>query len=277
MSKNNAQKILILGKGFIGAKIRAELGGEISDKMIFSFKDAEAEIKRYNPKILINCAGITGKNNVDDCELVKDESLIANSFVPIILGEVALRRGIRFVHISSGCIYHFDYAKDRPIVEEKIPDFFGLFYSRTKIYSEQALNILASQYPFLIVRIRIPLDNQPNPKNLIDKLIKYKKVIDVENSVTYIPDFLKALKHLLKVKATGIYNVVNKGGLRYPRLMDEYKKYVPDFKYETIGLKKLNLTRTNLILSTKKLEKTGFKVKNIEEVLEECMRNYVKY
>ncbi len=277
MMKDKANKILILGKGFIGAKIKAELGGEISDKMILSFKDAEEEVKRYNPKILINCIGITGKNNVDDCELVKDEALTANSFVPIILGEVALHHGIRFVHISSGCIYHFDYAKDKPIVEEKIPDFLGLFYSRTKIYSEQSLNILASEYPFLIVRIRIPLDDQPNPKNLLNKLIKYKKVINVENSVTYIPDFLKALKHLIKVNAKGIYNVVNKGGLRYPRLMDEYKKYVPDFEYERIPLKKLNLTRTNLILSTKKLEKTGFKVRNIEEVLEECVRNYIKY
>lgn len=277
MMKDKADKILILGKGYIGNKLKEELGGEISDKMISSFKEAEEEIKCYNPKILINCIGITGKNNVDDCELVKDEALTANSFVPIILAEVALRHGIRLVHISSGCIYHYDYAKDKPIMEGKIPDFFGLFYSRTKIYSEQALNILASEYPFLIVRIRIPLDNQPNPKNLLDKLIKYKKVIDVKNSVTYIPDFLKALKHLIRVNAKGIYNLVNKGGLRYPQLMDEYKKYVPDFEYEKIPLKKLNLTRTNLILSTKKLEKTGFKVRKIEEVLEECVRNYTKY
>ncbi len=276
MMKDKAGKILILGKGFIGNKLKEELGGEISDKMILSFKDAEEEVMRYNPKLLINCIGITGKNNVDDCELVKDEALTANSFVPIILAEVALRHGIRFVHISSGCIYHFDYAKDLPIVEEKIPDYFELFYSRTKIYSEQALNILASRYPFLIVRIRIPLDDLPHPKNLLDKLIKYKKVIDVENSVTYIPDFLKALKHLIKVNAKGIYNVVNKGGLRYPQLMDEYSKYAPGFKYEKIILKKLKLNRTNLILSTKKLEKTGFKVRKIEEVLEECVRNYVK-
>lgn len=277
MMKDKKDKIIILGKGYIGNKLKEELGGEISDKMLFSFKEAEEEIMRYNPTILINCIGITGRNNVDDCELVKDEALTANSFVPIILAEVALRHGIRLVHISSGCIYHFDYAKDKPLVEDKIPDFFGLFYSRTKIYSEQSLNILASEYPFLIVRIRIPLDDQPNPKNLLNKLIKYKKVIDVENSVTYIPDFLKALKHLIKVEAKGIYNLVNKGGLRYPLLMDEYKKYVPDFEYEKIPLKKLNLTRTNLILSTKKLEKTGFKVRHIEEVIKECVRNYTKY
>jgi hypothetical protein len=38
---------------------------------------------------------------------------------------------------------------------------------------------------------------------------------------------------------------------------------------------KLQLVRTNLILSTKKLEQSGFKMPRIEDVLEECVRNYV--
>ena len=39
-----------------------------------------------------------------------------------------------------------------------------------------------------------------------------------------MPDFAKAVKHLINVEAKGIYNVVNKGGLRYPELLDVYKK-----------------------------------------------------
>jgi len=268
--------ILILGKGFIGNKLQEEFQADISQQIFSCFTDAEKEIKRFNPGTIINCIGITGKNNVDDCELVKDDALMANTFVPIILGEVALRYGIRLVHISSGCIYHYDYSKNIPLDEESIPDFFELFYSRTKIYSEQALETLSHKYPILIVRIRIPLDNQPHPKNVLTKLINYKKVIDIPNSITYIPDFIKALKHLIEINVTGLFNVVNKGGLRYPELLDIYKKYVPDFKYEVIDLEKLNLVRSNLILSTEKLEKTGFKVRNIHEVLEECVKNYLK-
>lgn len=270
-------KILILGKGFIGSKLQEELNAEISDKMILSFEDAEGEIKRFDPEIIINCIGITGKRNVDDCELVKDQTLIANSFVPIILGEAALRRGIRLVHISSGCIYHYDYTCGTAIIEDNVPDFFELFYSRSKIYSEQALKILSAKYPFLTVRIRIPLDNHPHPKNLLDKLIRYTKVVDIPNSVTYIPDFTKAVKHLIEINAKGIYNVVNKGALRYPALMEIYKKYAPDFKYQVIDYKELNLVRTNLILSTEKLEKSGFKVRDIKDVLEECVKEYVGY
>jgi 3,5-epimerase/4-reductase len=135
---------------------------------------------------------------------------------------------------------------------------------------------MAKKYNILTVRIRIPLDNRPHPKNILTKLIKYGKVIDIPNSVTYVPDFLKALKHLIKIDAYGIFNVLNKFGLRYPDLMDIYKKYVPDFEYTTIDHRKLGLVRTNLVMSVKKLEKTGFAVRPIKDVLEECVKEYVK-
>jgi len=269
-------KILILGKGYIGSRIQEELGGNSSEKIFYKYSDVENEVMRYNPKVIINCIGITGRNNVDDCELVKDDALLANSFLPVMLAEIALRNNIKLIHISSGCIFNYDYAKDKPISEESTPDFFDLFYSRTKIYSEAALKILASKYPVIIARIRIPLDNRPSPKNILDKLIKYKKVIDIENSITYIPDFIKMIKHLIDIEAKGIFNTVNKGALKYPELLDVYKKYVPSFNYEIIDYNKLNLIRTNLILSTEKLEKSGFSVRNIHEVLEECVKNYTK-
>ena len=269
--------ILILGKGFMGSKLQEELGCAISDREIHSYKDAEEEIAKFNPKVLINAIGYIGRN-VDECELNKDMTLGANIFVPLILAEVALRNKIRFVHISSGCIYHFDYSKDESIDEDKIPDYFNLFYSRTKIYSEQPLKILSSEYPILIVRPRIPLDNRPSPKNILNKLINYKdSIIDIPNSVTYMPDFVKAVKHLIRVEARGIYNVVNKGGLRYPELLDVYKKHVPDFKYMVINYKDFKLKRTNIILSTKKLQKTGFDIRDIHEVMEECVQEYLKY
>lgn len=271
--KNN---ILIFGKGYIGTRLQEELNFKISDKKIYSYRDAEEELKKFNPKTIINCVGNVGRN-VDECEKDLDKTLIANTFAPIILLEAALRNNIKFIHISSGCIYHYDYSRDIPIDENKIPDFFELFYSRTKIYSEQALLVLSKKYPVLIIRIRIPLDNRPHPRNILTKLINYKKVIDIPNSVTYIPDFIHALSHLIEINATGIYNVVVKDALRYPELMELYQKYSPGFKYETIDFKKLNQVRTNLILSTKKLENTGFKVRNIQQVLEECVKEYLKY
>ncbi len=270
------KKILILGKGFIGEKLQKEFNCEISGSMINCFSDAENLVKKYNPRIIINCIGITGKRNVDDCELEKDTVLLANSFIPIMLAEVALRNNIKLVHISSGCIFKYDFKEDRPIGEKRVPDFLDLFYSRSKIYSERALEALADKKNILILRIRIPLDTKPHHKNILDKLIRCKKVIDVRNSVTYIPDFIKAVRHLIRINARGIFNVVNKGGLRYPKLMSVYAKYVQGFSYEVINFRELNSIRTNLILSTNKLEKTGFKVRQINSVLEECVKKYLK-
>lgn len=269
------KKILILGKGFMGERLSKEYGAPVDGTPISNFKDAEKVLDHYRPGVLINAIGHTGPGNVDGCELNKDKTLSSNVFVPLILAEASLRRKIKFVHISSGCIYHYDYNKTRPIPETKDPDFLDLFYSRSKIYAESPLEILSRQLNVLIARIRIPLDNRKHPKNILDKLIKYKKVITLPNSVTYIPDFVLALRHLIKNDERGVYNVVNKGGLVYPRLLEVYRRYRPDFKYRIIDHKKLGLVRTNLIMSTKKLQKSGFRVRPIEEVFEECVKNYI--
>lgn len=269
-------KVLIFGKGFIGERLQGAFHWDVSDRKIFSYRDAEEEIEKYKPEMIINCIGSTGIRNVDDCELDKEKTLLSNTFVPIILAEVAFRHKIKLVHISSGCIYHFDYSNDKPISEERIPDFYHLFYSRGKVYAERALEVFCSEFNILIPRIRIPLDNRSHPKNILSKLIQYKRVIDLPNSVTYIPDFIKALEHLIKIDAKGVYNVVNKNGLKYPDILDIYKKYIPDFEYEVIDYKTLNMVRTNVIMSTRKLESTGFQVREINEVLEECVEGYIK-
>jgi dTDP-4-dehydrorhamnose reductase len=268
-------RILILGKGLIGSRLQKEFNCRINNSAINTYSDAEKLVKKYNPKIIINCIGVIGKRNVDDCEMQKDATLLANSFVPIMLAEVALRNSIKLVHISSGCIFKYNYKKSRSIKETDLPDFFSLFYSRSKIYSDRALEVLAKEYNILIARIRVPLLNESHPKNILDKLIKHGRAITIPNSVTYIPDFVAALKHLIKIDARGIYNITNRGGLRYPRLLDMYKRLVPDFNYKIVDFRKLGLVRTNLIMSTHKLEKTGFKVRHINSVLEECIKGYL--
>lgn len=269
--------ILVLGKGFIGTRIADALGCQSSGLKLRSFSDVERVIALHRPKVLINCIGYTGENNVDDCELDKDKTLFANACLPLLLQEAALRFGIKLVHLSSGCIYHYDYKKDRPITEGRRPDFLDLYYSRSKIYAELALGPFLKTQPTLIVRLRIPLDDRPHPRNILTKLIGYRRVIDLPNSVSYLPDFIEALKHLIRIDGRGIFNVTNAGALRYPELLDVYKRFVTRFEYRIVPFKTLGLVRTNLILSTRKLKMSGFKVRHIREVLEQCVRNYLAY
>jgi 3,5-epimerase/4-reductase len=266
-------KILIFGNGFLGNKIHASIESTLPSARINSLEDALIEVEFHKPDIIINCIGTTGENNSDDCEKEKDKTLMANSFVPLILAEAAIRNNIKLIHISSGCIYKTDYG----ITEDRIPDFFGLFYSRSKIYSERALLPLVNDFNILILRIRIPLDNIPHPKNILTKLIKYGKVIAIPNSITYIPDFIENLKNMIALDARGSFNMVNRGGLVYPLIMDEYKEYHPEFHYSVINMESLNLQRTNLVLSTKKLQSLGIKVRDINDIIPECVKEYVEH
>lgn len=272
-------KILILGNGYLGQKLKKPFTAPLAKRRIKSYADIDTLIRAYKPKILINCIGHTGRRNVDDCELVLNKTLSSNTFIPILLAEAAFRHKIKLVHISSGCIYHYNYNQPNAIGEQRAPDYFDLFYSRTKIYAENVLMQLAQRKDtnILITRIRVPLDNQPHPKNLLTKLIQYKKVIDAPNSITYIPDYIKALQHLIQIDARGIYNTVAKGPLTYSDLLNAYQAYHPNFKYRIIKLKDLKLTRTSLIMSVQKLEKTGFKVRSTKDIIKECVDQYVQY
>ncbi len=267
--------VLILGKGYLGRRLHEGIPSALSGRRITCLRDALTLLRRHRPKVLINAVGFIGEGNVDGCEKDPEKTLTANTFVPILLAEAALRCGVKLVHVSSGCIFHYDYTKDRPVTEHRVPDYFHLFYSRSKIYSERALTVLAEDFGVLIARLRIPLDDRRHPKNILDKLIRYRRVIDIPNSVTYIPDFIAALGHLIRIDARGVFNVVNKGGLRYQNLLDVYRRYEPGFTYELIPLADLNLKRTNLLLSPRKLEKTGFPVRRIDAVLDEAVRGYL--
>ena len=268
-------RVLIVGQGFIGRRLRDEWGCLSTDRKIFTFQDAEAIIDEYDPQVVINCVGYNGVKNVDDCDRELDKTFLTNTFIPMMFAELAIRRNFKLVQMSSGCIYHYDFKTQLPKTEEDAPDYFDLAYSRSKIACERALLSLMPKLNALIVRVRIPLDDRPHPRNILDRLVQFKKVINVANSVTYIPDFIKALDHLIKVDARGLYNVVNKGILYYPELLDVYKQSVPDFNYEVIDFEKLAIKRTNVVLSTDKLAKTGFKMRDIREVFGECVQNHL--
>jgi dTDP-4-dehydrorhamnose reductase len=264
-------KVAILGNGWIGKRLQEHLGGEILPGKVLSMAGLERLVSEVKPDVLINAATHNEGYNVDACEINKDRVLFTNSYLPLICAEVALRNKIKLVHISSGCIYDGNCV---PLVEEEPPNFFDLFYSRSKIYSESALMPLAEKFGFLILRPRIPLDNRPHQRNILTKLIGYKKVINEANSVTYLPDFLYATEALLREDAWGVFNVVNDGVLLYPDLMDAYKRYRPDFNYEITTLKDLELTRTNVILNTSKLAKY-WTSRNINWILDDCVREYI--
>jgi 3,5-epimerase/4-reductase len=266
-------EILIFGDGLIGSKLGPVLKATKALSTISTYEEIQQAIDVHKPKVLVNCIDIDSPT-VDDCEKDLNKSLHILTKIPLLMCEAAIRNRIKLVHISSGCIFNYDY-RDLPLSETYRPDFFDLYYSRLKVYAEAALDAVSAAANILQLRIRMPLDCEPHPQELLTKLLTYKTIVDIPNSVTYIPDFVMAARHLINQDAEGIYNCVNYGGLKNRELLEEFRKYFPTHSYSIIDPAELKKVRTNVILSTDKLEEAGFQVRDIHDILKECVEKYV--
>jgi nucleoside-diphosphate-sugar epimerase len=138
---------------------------------------------------------------------------------------------------------------------------------------------LVRNFPGLIIRIITPLDDRPHPANLIDKLIKYPKIINLGGSATTVPHMIEALKKLINVKAEGIYNLTNPGIISPAEIMEMYRDIVDKgHQFEVIGPDELKevtqVGRAICVLNTKKLESKGIKMPEIKKAVEECLIQY---
>lgn len=270
--------VVIFGStGYIGEQFKKLYPNAKTPRIDIADPKAVAEVlDGEKPDIVINCAGKTGRPNVDWCEDHKDETIHVNVLGPLVIQEECAKRGIYWVHMSSGCMYEGDKGGEG-FSEEDTPNFTGSFYSRSKIWSDQILK----EFPVLILRIRMPFDDTFHERSLITKLRKYSKVLDVKNSLTYIPDFLKAAQALIKKRATGLYNIVNPGSASPYDVMSLYKEAIdPSHTFEKLSEDQLSTVvkagRSNCLLSIKKLEAEGVRLQSVQEALASAMQNLAK-
>lgn len=275
-------KYLILGQqGWLAQKFNKFLkDSEISMVDILDLDALRKELDEKKPAVVINCAGITGRPNIDWCEEHKVETVTGNVTVPLNILQACSERRIYWVHLGSGCIFQGEGPDGKGFSEEddnkaQPPSF----YSWTKYWADQILK----NFPVLIVRLRLPVDKEPNPRNLIDKLAKYSQIIDVENSITVIPDFLETTKKLMDKKRVGIYHLVNPDVIAPSEIMELYKKIVnPNHQFKVISEEEIykqglaKAERSNCFLNTDKLQKEGIILKPIKERIVEIMEEYKK-
>lgn len=271
-------KYLIFGQGFVAQRFLGFLGSEamISPARLENTEDIKKTILEHQPDVVINCAGKTGRPNIDWCEDHKMETMTSNVTGPLTLLRLCDELNVYWVHVGSGCVYE-SKTTDEIFTEASEPNFFGSFYSRTKILSEKMLK----EFPVLQLRLRMPLDATQDPRNFINKITHYQKVISVPNSISVMKDFLSAAKQLMEKRVTGIYNMTNTGFIYHHEILDMYKEIVdPNFHYETFSLEELHkLTkakRSNCILSTEKLKKEGIQMREVHEAVRDTLIEYKK-
>lgn len=292
--------ILILGaSGYVGSAIQQSVTARYlphscisRSKIDYTCKDTFNElIQRLRPKIVINCAGVTGKPNVDACELQKSECLYANSYLPCMLSEVCLSNKVTFGHVSSGCIFTgHTYNMTGSVFgsidivgynESHIPNFSFRYnncswYSGCKALAEEMLPI----EDIYVWRLRIPFNHENNKRNYLCKLLNYETLLNSKNSISHLGDFADAcVESLIKEIPKGIYNIVNTGyvsTLQVTNMINSYSQHKKEFKFfksEADFLKTVKTPRSNCILDNSKLLKAGIYIRPVEEALLDSIKN----
>ena len=273
------KRILILGRNsWLGARFFENIickRSFHSDIDVLHLAALRSQFREFDPDVVINCVGKTGRPNIDWCENNKAETLLSNTIAPALIAEVCKEYNAKMIHISSGCIYglHSDIG-----YKESSPPSPNSFYGETKVMAERLIERMWTNV--LILRIRMPIDIYPHERNLITKLSKYDKVVQAQNSVTIVPDLIEATKALIKADATGIYHVTNPGFLYHDEILTLYKAMVdPQKKWELINqleLKNLCKTgRSNCLLNTDKLSQV-IKLPGVKERMIEILEQYAK-
>ncbi len=273
-----AKKILIIGNGFLGKKCAASWPEAIlSDKKIVSVKDVEDLIDEHKPDSVLNAAGIVGKPNVDWCETHQLETISGNTILPIMIAEACQNKGVYLLHIGTGCIF-YGYSSDPNGWNESDPANPLAVYTRSKYAADLVLSTLPNVG---IARIRMPIDSESSPVNLIDKLASYTRVIDVINSVTVVEDMVGVFKQLLELQSSGIFHVTNPGSIKHKEILEMYKEFVDsNHSNEWISAQELvssglaKKTRSNNILQSGNLEKLGIKMRPVKEAVLDAIKKY---
>jgi dTDP-4-dehydrorhamnose reductase len=236
----------------------------------------------YKPKSIISTAGFSTPNTIDFYESHKEELILTNTVGNLILADLTSKYDIHLTLIMSGCIYNYKNYDDIgyynfKYTEKNIPNFSGSFYSKNRIETE---NLLSNYKHICILRLRLPISNNLHPKSLITKIVNYKTVINIPNSISVLEDLIPFIYIILKKNLTGIFNLVNSGIISHPEILEMYIKYInPKYKYiiisEEIQNLKLLAKRSNCHLSNDKLSQYMY-VPNIKKSIENIFKDWSK-
>jgi len=263
------QKVFLVygGKtGWIGQKLVALLTEQeqivhTGTARLENRESLEREIAEIHPDFIINAAGVTGVPNVDWCEDHQQETIRSNIIGALNLADIACMHNIHMTNFGTGCIYEYDdeHTMDNNVgfVETDEPNFEGSFYSKTKLMLDK---LLASYPNVLNLRLRLPIASQLHPRNLISKITKYQKVVNIPNSISVLDDLLPIAIKMAERNLTGNYNFTNPGTISHNEILALYKKYVdPEFTWVNFTLeeqsKVIKAPRSNNHLDVSKLLK----------------------
>jgi len=283
------KKVLLLGaSGYMGGAFKAALVKR-NYQMLTPSRDqinyCNFEVlRKYIQEqggidFLINAAGFTGKPNVEQCEIKREETLQGNLLLPQMLSHLATVKNFRWLQIGTGCIYNGD-NDGNGFGEEDEPNFSFKqnncsFYSGVKAVAEACLKGDPRCY---VARLRIPFDENDGPRNFITKLLTYPKIYDNINSISHIGDFVGTCLDLYERDCpTGVYNITNEGAISTRQVVKMIKEILnPDRKFEFFAddeefYRVAKTPRSNCILDIEKLRSLGLTIRPARDAVREAL------
>ena len=283
--------LAILGSsGYVGTALKRQCDAH-KIRLIFIGRESASNVNSLTEAILqsgasylINCAGYTGKPNVDACEVHKTECLYGNTVLPGIVREACERADIPWGHVSSGCIYTGRRPDGAGFREEDPPNFSFRqnncsFYSGCKALGEEVLQGAQKCY---IWRLRIPFENTSNPRNYLQKLISYQRLLDAENSLSQLDEFVAACLDSFSLQIPyGTYNLTNPGSVWTHEVVELIKragvcsKSFEFFQSESEFMDLAAKTpRSNCVMDSAKAIAAGLKLTPVCEAIEQSLCNW---
>ena len=301
--------IILLGStGYVGQVFQKQLTERsvewepLSGRQ-FTFANKAALVEALESKkasFLVNCAGYTGKPNVDACELNKGNCLDGNAILPSVIREVCVELGIGWGHVSSGCIFAGERPGGGGWREDDAPNFSFRqppcsFYSGTKALGEEVLGWQeagrGAEWPAwehesepkgYVWRLRIPFNENDGPRNYLSKLQRYENLLQARNALSHLEDFVEACWSCVEKEVPyGIYNVTNPGSVTTSDVVELILKYGvnnKDYRFfdneEEFMSKAAKAPRSNCVLDTAKLQSVGIHMRSVQEALDWSLKNW---
>jgi dTDP-4-dehydrorhamnose reductase len=287
-------KYLIYGyNGWIGSQLIALL-----DSLNFNYvkgmsrlenkEELEEEIKKIAPTHIISFTGRThgsiGDKHYTTIDYLEQkgkiyENVRDNLFGPIVLANLSKKYNFHLTYLGTGCIFEFD--SNHPFGEEingftenSKPNFFGSGYSVVKGFTDELMHMYDDSV--LNIRIRMPITSDKSNRNFINKILNYKKICSVPNSMTVLPELLPLVLDMTNKKLTGTINLSNPGLISHNEILEMYREIINnDFKWENFSIEEqteiLDAGRSNNYLDTTRLESLYPDVKNIKDSVREIL------
>ena len=289
-------RILLFGaRGFLGGFLSPILEQDGKNTVMCSHVrledglELERELDAFHPTHVVSCTGRThgpGHNTIDYLEGGRDKlavNLRDNLQGPIQLALACAMRNIHCTLISTGCIYLSRYDAEGHALdsfkEYDKPNFFGSAYSVVKGFTDQIMSTPLLAKHVLSLRIRLPIMSFKNPRNTLTKILSYKKICSLDNSVTDSSLFQLYLLPLMKQRIVGPLNFCNPGTVSHRFIVETYLK-LQDADHECTFItpeelgKMLPAERSQNMLDTSRLETLFPDVLTAEEAVEQAIRVY---